>query len=176
MTTTPTNAVGRWQYSLKSLLIVATGVCVWAKLAKFFYDECAAGPAWLHMVFVVWMGALLVQGCLHVWAWLRLRQSHEFPSGRFRVSLFWGAIPLALWLLLCMILFQPRPMAAGSGYLEFLGVTILHMAVPTALLLAGSTLWSKEPFPLKVVRWAIVVSCAVPITAVMAGLAMKVRW
>jgi hypothetical protein len=208
--TTPPNpsddGLGRWQYSLKSLLIVTTGVCVWASLSKVLYNACDNRNTWVIVVLIVWLGALLAQAGLQAWAWLRLRrpqelagevelqdpaddvswievpvavlvplskhngQTDEIPSRRFRVGVMWGVIPWSLWLVLCAILLAPARAEPRSGYLLFFGVTVLHVALPTALLVAGPTFSGTHPFPIMMVRWAVVISCLVPLTAVAAAL------
>ncbi len=51
----PPAPLGRWQYSLKFLLIFTTGVCIWAKLATVVYPLCG-GPMWFKATFIVWTG------------------------------------------------------------------------------------------------------------------------
>jgi hypothetical protein len=133
----PGASPGKWQYSLKSLLIVATGVCVWAKIAGVLYGAYD-GPIWLKVLFLVWLGALLAQGGLCAWAWRQIHlwkdSAFEVPYGRFRVAVAWGIVPASLWLVVGIAGFEPRN---TPDLYSLLGVTVLHIALPTALLVVN---------------------------------------
>ncbi len=49
----------------------------------------------------------------------------------------------------------------GDGF-ALIGITVLHVALPTALILIALTLRGNDVYPLRVVRWSIAVSCLVP--------------